>query len=75
MSDTLSNVSGFLSKAYSEFTTSSAQDILYNKWEGIIKSGTNTFDDDFSGSIHFFDPCAHIKLDKDDENLRVINNL
>ena len=71
----MSNVSGFMSKAYSDFTTGSAHDALYNKWEGIINSGKNTLEDDFSGSMHFFDSCAFIKLDRDDENLRTVASL
>ena len=44
-------------KAFSELTTGSNFEAFYNKWEGIVKSGTNHADD-----LHFFDSNAFLKL-------------
>lgn len=72
LDETYSGIStGILSKAYSELTTISTFDNFYNKWEGIIKSGQNIENSD----LHFFDQNAWLKLQKDDENLKVVKKL
>jgi hypothetical protein len=60
-----------LSRAYSELTTVSRFDVFYQKWEGIIKSGKSDMDSD----LHFFDEHARLKLQKDDQNLKVVKHL
>ena len=61
MDDTFSDISGLMSKAYTDITTTTQNDSLYKKWEGIIKSGLNTYDE-ANGDIHFFDSHAFLKL-------------
>jgi hypothetical protein len=49
-------------------TTKSEFESFYQKWSGIINSGKEP-------SNHFFDPNAAMKLEKTDENLKVVKKL
>ena len=68
LDETYSSASGILSRVYSDATTKSEFDNFYQKWSGIINSGKDQ-------SNHFFDPNAAMKLEKQDENLRVVKKL
>ena len=74
LDDTFSDISGFMSKAYSDITTNTQNESLYKKWEGIIKSGVNVCDET-SGDLHFFDRHAFLKLQHEDDNLKVVKDL
>jgi len=77
-SSSWSQASAILSKAYSELTTTSEFEKFYDKWRGIIDSGKSieygSHPSDFRDP-HFFDENAWLKLQKDDDNLKVVKNL
>ena len=59
-------------------TTTSDFEKFYDRWKGIINSGNHieygSHPSEFKDP-HFFDPNAWLKLQRDDERLKVVKNL